>query len=33
MPVLNSVYRHRGAGSPLVTRADYEEAGGYTALL
>ncbi len=32
MPVVNSVYRHREAGSPLVTLAEYEAAGGYRAL-
>ncbi len=32
MPVLNSVYRHREAGSPLTELAAYEEAGGYRAL-
>ncbi len=32
MPLLNSVYRQREAGKPLVTLDDYRAAGGYQAL-
>ena len=32
MPQLNLVYRHREAGGPLRELADYEKAGGYSAL-